>query len=67
MAGLDRAMLADLGICASAAEYEASRPFWDMPRAVQTDAAPSAATRHVKVELKANSRALKKHQHDLQR
>jgi len=32
LAGLDRAMLNDLGICASAAAFEASRPFWDMSR-----------------------------------
>jgi uncharacterized protein YjiS (DUF1127 family) len=32
MAGLDRAMLSDLGMSASAAAFEASRPFWDMPR-----------------------------------
>jgi uncharacterized protein YjiS (DUF1127 family) len=29
---VDRAMLSDLGICASAAAFEASRPFWDVPR-----------------------------------
>jgi uncharacterized protein YjiS (DUF1127 family) len=32
MAGMGRAMLGDIGICAGAAEYEASRPFWDMAR-----------------------------------
>jgi uncharacterized protein YjiS (DUF1127 family) len=32
MAGMDRAMLGDLGICASAASFEASRPFWDVAR-----------------------------------
>jgi uncharacterized protein YjiS (DUF1127 family) len=32
LAGVDRAMLSDLGICASAAAFEASRPFWDVPR-----------------------------------
>jgi hypothetical protein len=30
MAGMDRAMLGDIGICASAAAFEASRPFWDV-------------------------------------
>jgi uncharacterized protein YjiS (DUF1127 family) len=30
MAGMGRAMLSDIGLCASAAEYEASRPFWDI-------------------------------------
>jgi uncharacterized protein YjiS (DUF1127 family) len=30
MAGMDRAMLSDIGVSAGAAEYEASRPFWDM-------------------------------------
>jgi uncharacterized protein YjiS (DUF1127 family) len=32
MAGMGRAMLGDIGICASAAAYEASRPFWDVAR-----------------------------------
>jgi uncharacterized protein YjiS (DUF1127 family) len=32
IAGMGRAMLGDIGLCASAAEYEASRPFWDMAR-----------------------------------
>jgi len=32
MAGMGRAMLGDIGICAGAAEYEASRPFWDIAR-----------------------------------
>jgi uncharacterized protein YjiS (DUF1127 family) len=32
MEGMDGAMLRDIGICAGAAEFEASRPFWDVPR-----------------------------------
>jgi len=30
MAGMDRAVLSDIGICASAAVFEASKPFWEV-------------------------------------